>query len=171
MPDMGVDILKNNLTNPARTYLWEVIIPNPIGGGDSNTLLVRCQSSNIPGRSFGEILVPYKQTGGVKFPGKLTYDHTWDCVFIEGEDKKIFDAIYGWNQKVVNDYDGVGEGDDAIKSDIVLTLITTKGQTFQKIKLVGCYPQAVGPVALAYDGTDPVRYTVTFSFDRWENVA
>lgn len=165
MAFMGVETLKNNLSNPARTYLWEVMIPNPIGTGDTDTLLIRAQSASIPGRSFGEILVPYKQSGGIKYPGKLTYDHTWEVSFIEGEDKKIFDAINSWNQQIIHDFDNIGEDQ---RTDIYLTLLTTKGTTFQKVKLIGCYPQAVGNVDMDYDAENPVRYTVTFSYDRWE---
>jgi len=168
MAEMGVNALKNNLTNPARTYLWEMIIPNPIGGGDSETLTLRCQSTNVPGRSFGEIKVPFKQSAGLKFPGKLTYSQIWACTFIEGEDKKIFDAIHAWNQSVINDYENIGEGDTEIKQDLYLTLLTTKGDEALKIKLVGCYPQEVGEVALNYETEDSIKYPVTFSFDRWE---
>ena len=168
MAQMGVESLKHNLSNPARVYLWDVIIPNPLGDGDTDTLMLRAQTASIPGRSFGEILVPYKQSAGTKYPGKLTYDHTWDITFIEGEDKKMFDAFYSWVQKIVHDFDNVGDGDTEIKTDMYLQLLTTKQQPFQKIKLVGCYPQAIGNVDLAYDAENPVRYTVTFSYDRWE---
>ena len=171
MPEMGIDTLKSNLTNPARVYLWEIVIPTAIGGGDLTALTTRCQSTSIPGRSVGEILVPYKQTGGIKFPGKLTYPHTWETTFIESEDKKIFDAIYAWNQEVIHDYDGIGAGDTAIKQDLYLTLLTTKGEIYLGIKLVGCYPQEVGNVDLNYDAEDPVRFTVTWSYDRWEESA
>lgn len=170
MPQMGLDSLKANLSNPARVYLWDVIIPSPIGDGDTDTLMLRCQSTNIPGRSVGTIAVPYKQSAGIQFPGKLAYSHTWECVFIEGEDKKIHDAIYSWMQRIVHDRDNVSDGDIAIKSDIWLSLITTKGEEYMKIKLIGCYPEAVGDVAVAYDTDERINYTVTFRYDRWERV-
>lgn len=169
MPYLGVDSLKQNLSNPQRVYLWEVSFVNPIGGGDREVLTLRCQSSTIPGRSVGEIVVPFKQTGGIKYPGKLTYSHSWTCEFIEGEDGKVFDAIYAWAQQIVNDYDGVGEVD--IKSDIYLKLLSTKGEETREIKLVGCYPQDRPDVAVNYGNEDVLRYTVTFSYDYWEKVS
>lgn len=170
MGNMGADCLKNNLSNPARTYLWEAMFTNPIGGGDADVLMLRCQTTNIPGRSVGEILVPFKQSPGVKFPGKLTVSHTWICSFIEGIDKKVFNAIYAWKQAIVHDKLNVGGPDIAIKSDIYLRLLDTKGVVFLKIKLVGCYPQAVDDVPLAYEDEDTIKYSVTFSFDYWTEV-
>ena len=91
--EFSYDVLKNNLTNPQRTYLWEVLIPKPVGGGSSETFAVRAQSTEIPGASFATINIPYKQTAGVVFAGKLQYDHKWNATFIEGEDHIVYDAF------------------------------------------------------------------------------
>ena len=167
---MSLDSLKANLTNPQRAYLWEVLFPNLLGGGDAEALSVRAQSANIPGRSVGaSIVVPYKQTGGVKFPGKLTYSHSWQVTFVEGEDRKIFDAIYAWSQMAVNDITGVGVGDENIKANDYFNCLSTKDGETLNIKLIGCYVEAVGDVAMSYDNEGTVQYSVTFSFDSWES--
>jgi len=170
MANMGADSLRTNLTNPARTYLWEVMFANPIGEGDADVLMLRCQTTNIPGSSVGEILVPYKQSAGIKFPGKLTMSHTWTCTFVESSDKKVFDALHSWRQAIVHSRLNVGGPDIAIKSDIYLRLLDTKGQVYQTIRLVGCYIQAVDDTPLAYEDEDVVRYSATFSYDYWEEV-
>lgn len=170
MAEMGVDKLRNNLTNVARQYLFEVLIPAPIGGGDSETLMVRCQAASIPGRSVGEITVPFKQTPGVKFPGKMTVDHRWECTFVEGEDRAIHEAMYGWAQAVVDDYGGISQGDGNIKRDLYLNLLSTAGEVYQRIKLVGAYVQEIGSVDLSYEQEGYITYRVVFSYDRWEVV-
>ncbi len=168
--NMSSDNLKNNLTNLARVYLWEVLFANPVGGGDAEALEVRCQSTAIPGSSFGSILIPYKQSPGVKFPGKLTMPHTWTCTFVEGTDRKIFDAIYAWKQAVVHDRLNIGGPDALIKSDIYLRLLDMQGSVSMKIKLVGCYPELTDDTPLTYENEAGVVYTVTFSYDRWQRV-
>lgn len=170
--DMSADSLRNTLTNLARVYLWELLIPNLKGGGDADILQTRCYSLSIPGRSVGGgILIPYKQSAGIKYPGKLAYSHTWQVGFIEGEDAKVFDAIHAWNQLVVNDLTGISVGDDLIKTDLYFNQLSTKGNEYKRIKLVGCYPQEVSDVALEYGSEDAIRFLVTFSFDKWESVA
>lgn len=170
MANMGMDALRDTLSNPAKTYLWEVLFANPIGGGDGNLVELRCQTTNIPGRGHGEILIPYKGTPGIKFPGRLTMDHSWAVTFIEGTDKKVFDFLHGWQQAITNDRTGIGGPDIAIKSDIYLRCLRMDNDSdaWLTIKLIGCYPQTVDSVPLTYEDDTSIFFNCTFSFDRWE---
>jgi len=167
---MGVDNLKADLTNPQRVYLWEFQCANPIGGGSAKTLILRCQSASIPGVSFGSIHIPFKQSAGIKVPGKLTYPHTWETTFVEGEDKEVFSIIRAWRQRIINDKTNIGVGDNFIKADIHIKMIATKGEETLMLRLVGCYPEAIADIPLSYDDERNVLYPVTWSYDRWEEV-
>lgn len=164
MSEMGINSLKNNLNNPARSYLWEVLFPNPVGG-DTDTLLLRCRSTSIPGVSVGSILLPYKQTGGVKVPGKKTYSHTWACTFVEGEDRAIWDAFYDWAQAIIDDETGLGSF--SIKKDIYLHLLDTDGTVSKRIKLVGAYLESQDDITLSYDEEGVIIISTTWSYDYW----
>jgi hypothetical protein len=167
MANMGTDSLKSNLTNPARTYLWEVVIPVPIGGGDSTTLTLRARSASIPARENDPIEIPYKQTAGFVVAGKLKYTHSWAVDFMEGEDKKVFDALRQWQQNIVNDEFGVGVGDPLYKADVYLTALTTAGEIWLKIRLKSAWIQSVGAVNLTQEANTLIIYPVTFAFDSW----
>ena len=167
MPSMSADNLKNDISNPAKTYLWDVVFANVIGGGNRDHLELRAQSTMIPGRSFGEILVPFKGTPGIKFPGKLTMTHIWSAVFVEGTDQEVFNAVYGWSQAIQNARLGTGGPDSLIKSDVYLRLLNQQGAVIKKFKLVGCYPQAVDDIPLAYEDEGNIMYNVSFSYDYW----
>ena len=173
MARMGVDNLKSNLSNVARVYLWEVLFPNIIGGGaDTETLLLRAQSTNLPARDTGSIVVPYKQTGGVAYPGKVSFgDHQWEVTFIEGEDKAVFEAFYKWVEKVVSARDGVGNPVPEVKVDVQLNLLNTKGEQFLGIRLIGCWIKTIGRTELSYERDEPLRFTVTLVYDWWEEVS
>lgn len=171
MSEMGADILKNNLTNPAKSYLWEMLFTNPIGGGDSNVMDLRCQTTTIPGRSHGEILVPFKGTPGIKFPGKLVMSHTLVMTFIEGTDRKVFDALHGWSEAITGAKTGAGGPDVTIKSDIYLRCLDMAGTVWMTIKVIGAYVQAVDDVPLNYEDDTSIYYNATFSYDRWELVS
>jgi hypothetical protein len=171
MVQMGIESLKANLSNPARVYLWDVVIPAPVGGGNPDTFSLRCQTTSIPGKNFDPIpTVNYKQTAGAKYHGRLRYDQTWDMTFIEGEDAAIFQSFHDWCQQQINDRDGVGIDDISLKSDIIMRMLTSGGEEWLAIKLVGCYVQSMADVAMSYDTNDVVKFTVTMSFDRWEQL-
>lgn len=165
---MSADNLKHDISNPARVYWWDVVFSKLIGGGNKDHLEVRAQSTVIPGRSFGEILVPYKGGPGIKFPGKLTMSHLWPAVFVEGIDQEVFDAIYGWKQTIQNARTGIGTLDSLSKADIYLRLLDPQETVTKKFKLVGCYPQSVDDVPLSYDDEAMIMYNVGWSYDYWE---
>ena len=164
MAEMSVNALKNNLTNPARDYLWEVIFASPLGG-DTNTLLLRARSSIIPGRSVGNIHIPFKQTGGVEYPGKLTFSHNWTCTFVEGEDAKMWKAFYDWAQKIINTETGIGNF--SIKTDIYLNLLNTDGSSRMKIKIVGAFIKEAADITFDYVSDKEINIATTWSYDYW----
>jgi hypothetical protein len=166
---MSAENLKNNVSDYQRAYWWDIVIPSLIGGGDASSLEVRAQSTQVPGRSFGEILIPYKGRAGFKVPGQLVMSHIWPCVFVEGLDRKVFDAVLGWKQAVTDARTGKGGPDSIIKKDLYLRLTDGNGNVTNKIKLVGCYPQAMDDVPVAYDTEAVLMYNVTFSYDYWES--
>lgn len=170
MAQMGMDTLKANLTNPARVYLWEMLIMNPLGGGDEEALSVRCQSTSVPGKSFGEIPIPFRQTAGIRIHGKETYPHTIVLTILEGEDKRIFDAIHQWHQRIVHNRTGQGLPDDEIKRELILNMLRTGGDHWMNIKLIGAWPSLIADEALAYDAEAVITYDVTFTYDRWEEM-
>jgi hypothetical protein len=172
MGNMGVDNLKNHLTNAARVFLWDVLIPVPIGDGDSVTYQIRAQSSEIPARGNEVITIPYKATAGIRVAGKLNYGgNTWECTFIEGEDKKVFDAIFSWQQKIVDNVAGIGVGDPLYKTDVYITLQKVSGETFMKLKMKGAWIQNMGKTALQYGTDETIKYSVTFCFDSVEDAS
>lgn len=161
------DALKANLSNAQRTYLWEVIIPNPLGGGDSEALTLRCQSASRPGRSFTPIHIDYKQGPGFNIPGRLRYSQSWNITVLEGEDAKMHDFFYGWMQNVVNDTSELGFGDAFIKRDIYFRLLSTQNEETLKLKLMGAWPSAVPDTPVTMESENTIRYDITFSFDKW----
>lgn len=166
--DFSVDSLKSNLTNPQRTYLFDVLIPVPIGGGDSTTLQIRAESSEIPSVGNDPIDIPYKATAGISVAGKKKYDHMWACTFREGEDHKVYDAMYAWSQQITHDVLGTGVGDPFYKTDAYISLLNVDGTTGMSLKLKGCWVSDIGKVPMTYTDNNIVKYPVTFRFDSFE---
>jgi hypothetical protein len=164
---MGIQSLKANLKNPARQYLWEVVFPEVIGGGDGTILTFRCQSAEMPEEFFGNINIDYKQTAGVVYPGRRRLSHELTLQFVEGEDRKVFEAMYNWRQQIIHNENGIGAGDDSIKTDVYIKLLNTTGDEAMSIRLQGCYPKKTAGISLDYTADAVIRPEVTFSFDNW----
>ena len=167
---MDIDSLRNNLSNPARTYMWEVLIPQMPGGGSSEDLELRGASASIPGRSVGAISIPFKGTAGMKVPGKNKMDQTWKVTFREATDSKVFDALNAWQEYILSAKTGTGSLDPAVKTTLYLNLLNLEGETWSQIKLHGCYVEAIDAVDLSYEDEGVVVFGCTFSYDRWEKV-
>jgi|GEM_PF-6728974 len=168
MADMSADVLRNNLSNPARTYLWHIYFTTMIGGGDAAKVEGRCQSTSIPSRSTRGIHLPYKGTPGLKFPGKLTQPQIWRCRFVEGIDRKVFDALYGWQQTILNARTGIGSPDPTLKTEIHLKCINYGNVDWLAIKLVGAWLEEMPDVPLTYDANTFIHFDASFSYDYWE---
>lgn len=168
MADFSVDSLKANLTNPQRTYLFDVLIPVPVGGGDSTTLQIRAESSEVPSVGNTPIEIAYKATAGIQVAGKKVYSHTWTCTFREGEDHKIYDALYAWTQNITNDVLGIGVGEPFYKTDAYISLLKVDGSTSMRLKLKGCWIAEIGTLALTYTDSKIATYSVKFQFDSFE---
>ena len=166
MATMSQDSFAQNITNPARVYLFEVFIPGP-PEGDTTTYLLRAQSASRPERSFGQIVIPFKQTPGVVYPGKDTVPHTWDVTFVEAEDRKLFTNFLNWMNRIINNR--FGTGNPIFKIDIYLHELNTDGTVANKIKMMGAYPQRMGDVPLDYSREEQMMMPVTFAYDRWES--
>jgi len=164
---MSVDNLKNDLTNPARAYLWDIVIPNIPGGGDAESLEIRAFSTSIPGRGLGGIKLAYKGGPGMKVPGKITMSQSWPVVIREGTDKKVFEALNSWQETISGVKTGIGTLDPLLKANLYLKCLDPPGSTWLKIQMVGCYPEDVAEVPLSQDTEDVIMFSCTFSYDYW----
>jgi hypothetical protein len=167
---MGVDALKANLGNIARPYLWRMLFSPPTSG-NPQTLTIRCQTTQMPGRGFGTIQVPFLYTAGVVYPGKSVNPHQINIAFIEGEDRAVFKAAYAWLQAIQHDRLGVGLGDQLIKRDVELDLLTASLKTTNmRYRIMGCWTKEIPNVdlSMATDNT-PVILPVVLSYDNWES--
>jgi len=172
MADMGIDILRNNLTNPAKTYLWAVVFPKMIGGGDGNTLATRCQSAGLPGRSTNSIRIPFRGTPGFKVPGQASLSQVWNLEFLESTiDKKTFTALYNWQQIINNMRTGLGSPDPSVKADLYFQALDQAGATWLTIKLIGGYVESMGDISVSYGTNSTMTFPSTFSYDWWEMVS
>lgn len=168
MPILSSSNLANNLSTPARVYLWNIIISNPIGGGDPDTLMLRCQSTQMPSRSVGIIEVPWQQDANIQYTGKLKYPYDWTCTFLESaEDGLTLTSFYNWAQTIITDSTAVGNLESNIISNIELQLIDPTGNQWGQYTILNAFVKEIGNVELAYQSEEVIRLPITFRYSKW----
>lgn len=165
MPTMSSAVLRANL-NPARSYLWEMRVPSS-PGGDRTIWSIRCRSTSKPSRGFGKIMVPFRGTGGVSYPGKEVYTHTLPVTFNESEDRASHAELYAWAQLVQDSLTGIGVGDALVKRNVDLQMINKDGAVAETYKIWGCYLENIQEVPLSQDNDTGIILSATLSFDFW----
>jgi hypothetical protein len=165
MPTLSSVALRANL-NPARGWLWEMKVPSS-PGGDRAVWTIRCRSTSKPSRGFGKIVVPFRGTGGVSYPGKEVYTHTLPVTFNESEDRGSHAELYAWSQLIQNTLSGVGVGDALIKRNVDLQMINKDGAVAETYKIWGCYLENIQEVPLQQDSDTHIIISATLSFDFW----
>jgi len=157
-----------------KTYMWELYIPS-IEELDTDDMLLRVRSAQIPGRTIEQITSFFMGTQQ-KFPGKTTYTETFTTLFEEFEDRKVFKAINSWMDYIFNyspsdSNGGAASGDKkALSKTITLRMLSTQNEKIGEVKFFGCWPQNIAEVEMSYEAGEAVKHTVTWSFDFWRNV-
>lgn len=163
----SVEVLKANLSSPARSYLWDVLFPMSFGGGSPTLMQIRAQSTSLPSVEVGQITIPYRQTGGVAYHGKLKYSHSWEVTFVEGEDAAVFQEFVSGLSRVVDPATGLGLPDNQLKQPVILTLDSTTDVPYQVVQLIGCWVMKVDAIPLDFNDEKEIRIKTTLSFDYW----
>jgi len=164
---LDINVLKNNLTTPQRTFKWEFDIPSPKGSGGSDLWNVRAVSTNEPEVSFEEIVVEYKGTEGFVVPGRKRNTHQFTVTLIESEDGKTLDAITSWMELIRSGLTGAGVPDPMLKTDVIISKFGTDNTVTKRIKMKGAWIKKKGETTFAQNANEVQMYEVTFAFDQW----
>lgn len=169
--NLTVDNLKVNIGNPARAYSWEVIMPRVPGLDDPETMTLRCQSAELPGRGVNTIHLPFRGSAGVNYPGRVNFgDQRWSVSFVEGEDSRTHDALYNWSELVAAARTGVSNVPvQSLKVPIRVRLLSDRtNQAYNDIVIVGAFLQDVPKIQLSNDRDALIQFNATVVYDYWE---
>jgi len=169
MARLDVKNLKANVGNAQKVFLWEVIIPNPIGGGNVDALRFRAQTAQIPGESIGSIHIDHGNSAGVNFTGRRRIEQTFEMTFIDGEDLLVYRSIRAW-MNVIHGNGAGAAGDINSKSDLYLYLIGSNDTDTLKLRVSGAFPLNKPAVSLNYTEDGVVTFSLTFQFDDLQEV-
>ena len=163
-----------DLPDPLRDYNWQVFIDRPTccTNWDSNQMLLRAQSANIPGKAITTIDTAFM---GMKqfFSANATLDNTLAVEFLEFEDRKTDKYLREWLDAIFNTNDANstagGHSSARHKGEYATTMkVTTYNQDGTDNAVItfhNTWLKDFGAVSLAYPGGAGVKYSANFSWD------
>lgn len=164
--DLSIEAIKANLSDPLRTYMWELFIPNMPGGGDVEAVRLRCVTAELPNVASEPITVDWRAMR-FRIAGKLNFSHTITLSFLESSDIRLLVALYSWRKLIIDPETGAGNSPKDYKTDSYLSLLNMAGTAVLTVKLIGCYPEDVQAVALDMATNEIIKQPLVLSYDRW----
>ena len=173
---------KNN-SNPVSKFLPSNIkVPSvqSLGGLSDKLLaeedfLIKCRSATIPSKVMDDISTHFYGQKRV-MPLKVSYSNVLECEFIETERqtfKKFFDewmtVIYDANFRSNNFAANRSLSTSDYMTNLILSFKGYSGIPLDKnITFFNCWPKNINEVNVRYDGSEAIKYVVSFSFDYWQ---
>lgn len=158
-------------TDLARPSRFDVNVPIPIGllpyRGIGRTLNLRCESTELPGRSISTTSM---KIYGVeeKYPYQTVYNDQ-SLTFIVGDDmaeKKFFDAWLNWINPTIN-YNLKYKADYAVP--LTINQYDVKNQLSYSVVLLDAFPIAMNQLDLDWSSDGHHKLTMTFAYTSWRN--
>jgi len=156
----------------ARPSRFDVSIPVPLTMipyvTSAKSLTYRCESANLPGRTFATADQKIGSTPVEKYPYQTTYTDM-DLTFIVDDDmsqRLFFDAwlnyinpTYNYNFRYKSDYSTV----------ITINQYDVTNQLSYSVDLIDAYPISANQMDLDWSSEGHHKMTVTFAYTEWKN--
>jgi len=153
---------------PARQYLWEILIPSSLpggggGGGNDNTQFTfRAMSTTIPDKVLEAYEHNFKSTK-VRFAGREASAKTFDVTFFDSMDLFIYKSMYNWNEFCLRNTKEAYQ-----LASMEMHLLNRADEVVLTAALKQVWPENVQPLTLDYGANDPINVVVTLSYDDME---
>ncbi len=150
---------------------FDVTIPNNLIWAETQNLIFRCQSLNIPGAQI--LTSDFKLYGAqpiVKIPNGRTVDEVQMTFLTRGDmaDKYFFDS---WLDRIVDFSTNTVSYYDDIKLDIFVNVYNYNNEPIYTVKMVGSIPNRVEMIQVNWEDYDRLlTYTVNFSYESLEYI-
>ena len=163
--------------DPQREWMWELSIPDIaaiVPEVSTEGLVTRIRSALIPGAEINEIKSEFMGTRQF-FAGKKEPTNNMTCSFEETQEHYIYSAFQSWQTLIQNtDHLTANSGASLMASkangyglDLFLHLYTYDGQLSRQIHFFNAWPKSISTPNLSYEGTNQVKYDVSFIFDNY----
>ncbi len=168
MASFSIDQLRS-LVDYAQVTKWDInFVTLPAVGGlgalASDDLNFRTESVVLPKATNQKFEV---QTRGHKtlHPGIIDYGNTFDIVFTETVDNKIFNFVKAWRELLWSSRQGSSLPKSDLEATILITLLDNQDVARAKYSVFGCFLEDYDFGTLDGATSDAIKPSITLSFD------
>ena len=152
------------INDPQRSYMWEVDIQGLSTGAIEN-LSFFAKTVSIPQIAVEQIIINYKAAKS-HHAGRDAGSHVVTISFWDDEKQTINKFFDDWMRIIFDQGTGTGTPRDVYGADMIISLKDAVDENVtSKITLTRCFPTEIAEVALSYDASEPIEYSITLSFD------
>jgi hypothetical protein len=153
-----------NLPDAFQTWNFDLFFPSIPGVADPIQLSYKCQTSNLPG--FNIESVPIELHGVKKQEaGRATYQHTFQCQFLEVVDLSTRRAMRAWRESMRSWKLNTGSNSGVYKVNGQIVLYDNTPSVIGTMIVYGMYPETVDDMSLEGNASTAGMLSVTFSYD------
>ena len=170
MAVLGVDDFKSKLRGGgARPNLFKATINYPgYAGGDAELTSFLCEAAQLPGSTFGTIIVPFRGRQ-LKMAGDRTFAD-WTVTIINDTDFAIRNSMERWMNGINAHSANTGLSSPiAYEADLFVEQLDRQGNSVKKYTFRGAFPIDLTPIDLSFGDADTIeRFQVTFAFQYFD---
>ena len=170
MAVLGVDDFKSKLRGGgARPNLFKATINFPgYADGDAELTSFLCETAQLPGSTFGTIVVPFRGRQ-LKMAGDRTFA-PWTVTIINDTDFQVRNSMERWMNGINAHSANTGlTSPITYESDVFVEQLDRDGSSLKKYTLRGAFPTEVSPIDVSYASNDEIeRFTVTFEYQYFD---
>lgn len=167
---------KTDLARPSK-FDVEITLPNKLkeanpwmqSSGMERTLTLRCETTQLPARTFATIEQKFG-TNPIEKHAAMPVFNDIDMTFIVSDtmyEKYFFDSwfdwIYGWNSQT-----GFLYKSDYVAPSIKINQYDLYNQKSYIVELIDAFPVSMNQMDLNWNTDDFHKLTVTFSYTKWQ---
>jgi hypothetical protein len=170
MAVLGVDDFKSKLRGGgARPNLFKATINYPgYAGGDAELTSFLCEAAQLPGSTFGTVIVPFRGRQ-LKMAGDRTFAD-WTVTIINDTDFAIRNSMERWMNGINAHSANTGLSSPiAYEADLFVEQLDRQGNSVKKYTFRGAFPTDLTPIDLSFGDADTIeRFQVTFAFQYFD---
>lgn len=161
---MRISDFKANFVNGVRPNLFKMFI-----SGFPRKLEFLCKGSQLPGKTIGQVEVPYLNLTP-KVAGDKVFDNLALTILMD-TDLSVRNELEAWMETISNNDAMFGADLAEYTRKGNLIVLNNNGDDLAEYEFINIWPTVLSPIEMSFETKDTIaEYTCDFSFDYWNRL-